>query len=320
MKRSLNWYVGSVFLLLAMVAGQADRAVAGSQPETAPAEMLLLSETHYWRKHYTFFPPRVSVKSAKAAGIDLDPAARTKYIARFHHGGIETAPPPAAWARIDFDDSSWQIARGRQLVVGDRRLNKRSPSDHTSVWLRGNDPFVEEIGLICQRGRFRVNDRAKVRKLTLSVAYRGGMVAYLNGREVARQFLPSGKIAPDTVAADYPLTAFFERSSIDAKAVVRLDSRAHRDSDQWEIRERKFGPMDIPLDALRDGENVLAIQLHRADYPAECRIKKVRFRTPRSLGWATVGMATMASAPTPLPGPSRPFCRRRRASRSGRGT
>ena len=43
MKRSLNWYVGSVFLLLAILAGQAERVVAGSQPQTAPAEMLLLA-------------------------------------------------------------------------------------------------------------------------------------------------------------------------------------------------------------------------------------------------------------------------------------
>ena len=281
-------------VVLLALAGTGQEAVrADGDKTTATPAGVLLSEAYYWRKHYTFLLPRVSVKAAKAAGIGLEPAARTKHIARFHHGGIETAPPPAAWAQVDFDDSSWQMARGRQFVVGDRRLNKRLPSDRTSVWLRGNDPFVEEIGLICQRGTFRVNDRAKVRKLTLSVAYRGGMVAYLNGQEIARQFLPSGRIAPDTVADDYPLTAFFERSSIGAKALVRLDSRAHRDSDQWEIRERKFGPKDIPLDGLRDGENVLAIELHRADYPAECRIKKVHFRTPRSLGWATVGMATM---------------------------
>ena len=266
----------------------------GATPAAKSGEtQTLLTEKHYWRKHYTFFPPRVSVASAKGAGIDTDPAARMQYLARFHHSGLQTPPPPAGWTRPDFDDSGWQIARGRQFVVGDRRLIKRSSPDTTNIVLRGNDPFVEEVGLVCQRGTFRVADPAAVGRLTLTVACRGGIVVYLNGKEVGRRFLPDGKIAPTTVADDYPLEAFFEKQSIAGKKYIHLDPRRHKDSKQWYLRERTFGPRDLPSALLRKGVNVLAVELHRADYPAQIR-RKVNRRHPRSLGWATVGMALMS--------------------------
>jgi len=278
--------------LLAVLAAEGT-ALAEPKAQPAPDANVVLTERHFWRKHFTFFTPRVSAASAKEAGIDADPAARARHLARFHYGGVQTPAPPPAWVGPDFDDTTWQIARGRQFIVGDKRLNSRMPSDYTSAWLRGNDPFVEEVGLVSQRGKFLVTDRARVGKLMLSLAYRGGFVAYLNGKEIARAHLPAGKIAPTIPATDYPLTAFFARDSLGGKSPVVLNSRTHKDSDQWEIRERKFGPKAIPLDALRNGVNVLAVELHRADYPAQCRIKNVKRRTARSLGWATVGLSLL---------------------------
>jgi len=286
------------------------RAWAGA-PASGPARNVLLAETDYWRKHYTFLPPKVSAQAARAAGIGADPASRAKHIARFYHSGFATPPPPAGWAGADFDDASWLLSRGRQFVVGDGRLMRYHSPDHTSVYLRGTDPFVEEVGLICQRARFRVADRARAGQLKLSLTYRGGFVAYLNGREVARASLPAGPIRHDTPGDDYPLEAFFAAGSVAAKTFTPLHAFHHAKSGQWALRERTFGPRAIDASALRDGVNVLAIEMHRSDYPAECKRKKVNWRSRRSLGWSPVGLSLLELSAQGAPAAIAPMPARR---------
>ncbi len=303
-------------LLLLVLTTPAVCALA-AEP-AARGDGVVLTGEDYWRKHYTFFPPRLSAAAAAAAGVETDPPAREKYLSRFYHPGFRTPPPPAGWARRDFDDADWLLRRGREFVVGDSRLIARASPAATSAYLRGTDPFVEEVGLVCQRGTFLVKDPSKVRKLSLTLTYRGGFVARLNGREIARGHLPTrrrqaglprGKIAFDAPAADYPLEAFFVRDP-KTGALAGLHAFHHKSSPQWALRERSAGPIEIDPALLVKGRNVLAIELHRADYPAECRRKKINWRTPRSLGWATVGLSLLrlaaeAEAGAVAPGPRR---------------
>jgi len=281
---------------LAVTAMLAATALAAGAPAETAGEVVL-SEKSFWRKHYTFIPPKLSIKAARAAGEATDPASRAKYIDRFYFLGFDTPPPPKEWTDAAFDDSAWQVMRGRQFTFGDSRVAASTPVDGTDVYLRGTDSFVEEVGLICQRGRFQVNDPAKVRKLTLSVACRGGFVAYLNGVEVARGSMPAGPVAYDTAADDYPLEAHFWRHTIGTDNPQYLGPfnqqwKPARDCDQWALRERTAGPIEIPTQSLRKGVNVLALELHRSDYPAEAK-RKVTWKDPRSLGWATVGLSLM---------------------------
>ena len=62
--------------------------------------------------------------------------------------------------------------------------------------------------LICLRGRFHVQDPTRVRDLSLTVEYRGGVVVTLNGKEVARGHMPGGEVKTGTLADDYPLSTF----------------------------------------------------------------------------------------------------------------
>jgi len=283
-------------LWMAALLAAAPAAGAGAAETPAPpaGTTTVLDQKDYWRKHYTFFPPRLSVRAAKAAGVETDLASRETYLARFYHSGFRTPAPPAGWTQPDFDDGDWLLRRGREFVVGDRRLMPRGRPRATSTFLRGTDPFVEEVGLICQRGSFRVADPSKVRRLTLALTCRGGFVAYLNGREVARAHLPEGKLAFDTPSADYPLEAFFTAESIKAGKPVPLHAFNHRRTGRWGLRERTTGPVTIDPSLLRKGVNVLAVELHRADYPAECRRKDINWRTARSLGFATVGLGLVS--------------------------
>jgi len=270
----------SLAVLAALAAGAAAESV------------VVLDETDYFRKHYTFFPPRLAMAAAKAVDCGTTVEARQKYLARFWTPGFRTDPPPKEWTGAKFDASDWLNRRGRDLRVGDHRHIRRSLPNATSTFLRGSDWFVQEVGLLCARGVFDVTDPAAVKGLNLSLTYRGGFVAYLNGTEIARRHLPDGKIDFDTASEPHPVEAFF---FVDPKTRKRtpLHSFNHRTTGRWDLRERTTGPIAIKPSMLVKGRNVLAIELHRADYPAECKRKKVNRRSRRSLGFAQLGLSLL---------------------------
>lgn len=99
---------------------------------------------------------------------------------------IDTPYPPAGWQRRDFDDSRW-----------------------------ARDPFPQRAlynltALRCLRGKFEVTDLKQAGELSLRVRFRGGVVVYLNGKEIGRAFLPRGEIKPDTMAEAYPEEAYID--------------------------------------------------------------------------------------------------------------
>ncbi len=274
-------------------------AARGQTPATGAASAAggaVLTERSFWRKHYTFIPPRYAATGAAATAPKPQPADSI-YEARFG------APPPADWADGDFDDGDWLIRRGREFVCGDGRLMQGLAPNTTNVHLRGGDPFVEQVGMVCQRSRFVVKDRRRVSGLTLALTYRGGFVAYLNGREIARAHLPAGPITAATPAEDYPLDAWLYKAGKEKGKYLH----AFYVNSPWHLRERSFGPKAIPADALRDGVNVLAIELHRSNYHPGIRRVKGRYGWQRR--WSTVGLSLLdfrADAPPEAIGDGRP--------------
>jgi glycosyl hydrolase family 123 len=148
-----------------------------------------------------------------------------------------TPLPPADWAGLSFDDRAWP--------------RRRLPL-HTG---RGRS-----FSLMCTRARFNVADPAKVGDLTLSVAYRGGVVVYLNGEEIAQDDLPKGKIDLHTPATDYPKDAYLNPKGF----LLRIgwnDSRTYKD--RFAKRNRTLSNVKVPASKLRKGVNVLALEVHR---------------------------------------------------------
>lgn len=152
-----------------------------------------------------------------------------------------TPGPSGAWRRVDFDDGHWQRLSG-PFFPG-----------------TGNGSS-EYLARLCLRGKFNVDDPSCVHQLHLAITFRGGAAAYLNGTEVARAHLPAGRLAPDTLADDYP-----------PSAATRPDP---------DIRLRR---LSVTLDgsALRKGLNVLAVEVHRSAFPPG---------PARAAKWATCGL------------------------------
>lgn len=245
-----------------------------------PDGVVIIGAGSPWRKHYTFFAPRLATADAEAAGVADDAESRESYLRlneqrrgkahRLYNHDIATPPPPADWMIPGFDDADWLRLPGADFT-GEHSQYERGGSSYVQwFWetrdmqgigreklrdLRVQDAFVSELGSISMRAALMVDDPALVERLTLDLTYRGGFVAYLNGEEIARGHMPDGDISFDTAADTYP-----------AEMHTALE-----DADKLGQRERRFGPVEIDRRLLRPGRNVIALSLHRSDFPAQSR-------------------------------------------------
>jgi hypothetical protein len=179
-----------------------------------------------------------------------------------------TTAPPAAWTQADFDDSGWG----------------RYTSDLTSVLGGYGYEQSSTRATICLRTRFGVTDPARARDVTLTIEYRGGVVVYVNGQEVARQHLSKGKEVVDVraTAEKYPDEALTDQHG---DPLTRTERPADEDLQRYERRIRKL-TVQVPSKTLRKGGNVLALQIHAA--PND------KIRSGRNTEWSTAGLCSVA--------------------------
>ncbi len=187
---------------------------------------------------------------------------------------------PADWMKPDFDDSAWARARGP--VLG----NFFSEDD--------------EWKLILMRGRFEVTDPGRAGELSLSMAFRGGVVVYLNGEEVHRAFMPKGALSLTTPAEPYPLSAYFTTDGFvlpwGRQTTKReLSQRPQDVRDRVASRTRRVEDVKLPGSKLRKGANVLAVSIHRAPATAEFFVSRPKGRTGMhsDLWWTRLGLVSV---------------------------
>jgi hypothetical protein len=232
-------------LLLVMSFLSCAAAFAG---ETAPGQGVTVLDTYsFWRCHATYRPmlggtaavPRpapIPKEWVRIVGDDGKPIG--KKLPTVPPGQPCSPSPPAGWTDPDFDDHGWW----------------RDPAPFYGRY-GGGQPLA--LALLCLRGKFAVDEPGKVKELRLDVAFRGGIVVYLNGREAYRSHMPEGKVDFETPASDYPAEAFFVE-----KDVRKLKGEAKKA--RYELRVRRTDDVAIPVSSLRKGVNVLAIEIHRA--------------------------------------------------------
>ncbi|MCG3177928.1 MAG: hypothetical protein BIFFINMI_00251 [Phycisphaerae bacterium] len=217
-------------------------ALAADPP--APAGAVVLDGRTNLRWTQVFRRPQIKADALKAAG---QPADKPKELGIW---GVDSPAPPADWMAESFDDSQWPTARldeiGRVAFAG------------------------YDVRAVLFRARLNVTDPSAVKSLRLTLAFHGGVVVCLNGREVARASMPEGPATAMTPAAPYPDEAFV---GADGKALPELKGKP----DTWEpdLRRRvglrsRSAVLDLPPAALHKGVNVLAVSIHAADFNAAC--------------------------------------------------
>ena len=265
-----RWFEMAVALGLAGAAiggevaavAAAARPAAGEKPSAA-ALVTVLDTRSVWHSYAVLKLPLIQRDDG------LRPM-RTNVSWLNHDGEIL----PAAWKNLNFEDGSW---------------------------LRGTIPETCQaplVGRLYVRGRFEVTDPAKAGELRLAISYRGGIIVYLNGREIARGHLPKdATIGPATVAEAYPLVAY----ALPDGKLVPGDWRADSYPKNLALRERALEEVVVPRGLLRKGVNVLAVeavpapyhkvvdQTGRPDYKPRNQIQR-EFGSPYALRWATIGI------------------------------
>lgn len=158
---------------------------------------------------------------------------------------LKDGVPSNDWKKTDYDDSSWTVSTG---AFGHKQYGYETELPYSLLYTSGSD--VGKDSVIFKTAYFRktftVNDLSSKQGLKIHVNLVGAAVVYLNGVEVGRvnlrtfYYLPNGPITYDT----------YSQESFNSVATI-----------------------DIPNSALREGENILAVEVHKV----ENRERNMRF-------------------------------------------
>jgi len=271
-----------VALSVAVVSWHVPVLAPGQSPQ--PNAMEVLNDRSFWRFHAAWRTPATVADGKYDLGggyVVADPPG-TRWIRDTFTE--PTPPPPTGWTAADFDDSTWARHVGPPF----------------SGYGQGT---ASEVYLLCGRVRFGVSDPARAGQIKLNLTYRGGVVVYVNGSEVARGHLPSGKIEPLTLAADYPTEASFGPKGEPLPSVSEKRGPAEELVKHYRQRFRTLS-VDLPTRLLHKGTNVLALEVHRSALPAKHMADASRGWNPTvgKNAWGTCGVESLSmTAPAGSP-------------------
>ena len=158
------------------------------------------------------------------------------------------------WFRADFDDGGWGRYQADELGEKTGRYGGGFEFGTRRTW---SDRFH-------LRTCFGISDPAAAKDLSLDLAYLGGVVVYLNGKEVGRGHLPAGGLDAAAFADDYPPEAYLaEDGTTFLPRLRRGKTPEPKWKDRYEQRVRRL-TLRLPPKSLVKGTNVLAVEVRRA--------------------------------------------------------
>ncbi len=256
MSATRRWATAAMGCLVAVAGLGGLRPAAGQSAQAgAPddATTLLDAEDTFWRWRTIGRPAVLVAQPGAAERTALDGKKLSAPEAERMESEL-----PAGWASADFDDSAWPRTAARRLPSLAFLTDSSSMGGQNATFLK--------TGLLVLRARFKATDPSAIRRLSLALSYRGGVVVYLNGRQVARAGLPEGPLSASTPGLPYPDSAYLDAAGKPLPEPRRVNKDDKESADRIASRDRLLGPIDLPSDAVRPGVNVLAIELHRSDY------------------------------------------------------
>jgi len=158
-----------------------------------------------------------------------------------------TELPAKGWREPDFNDSSWAEGRGPFYLSPD-----------------GVHGSYRSMHMICLRGRFSINDPSKIDGLKLYMDFQGGAAVYINGKQLTRVHIPDEDVPYITPAEDYPSEVYL---TPDGQYLLRKKRDYKKFKSLIDKRARHISGFAIPSSVLRKGENIIAVEVHRAPAP-----------------------------------------------------
>ena len=184
---------------------------------------------------------------------------------------VHSPLPNDDWMTETYEDYNWaRMQGGAEMRVNapEAKVGAFEKSDLMSKY--------KSLATIKLRSRFHVVDPNKVGDLTLHLQYRGGVVVYVNGKELGRYHLPDGPLTWKTCAEDYPKEVYFKTGggllmqSPQGWKLYRNYSNFSQMKrwvkEDWEklANRSRVQRLTIPASFLKEGVNVLAVGLHRS--------------------------------------------------------
>ena len=150
--RRAKW---SVFRLAMVICATVVMPGEGQSLSAAPkpAPGVVLDTAGVWRMHHTLKPPLIQQSDGGTKPLLFN----VKWL------DWETLPPPADWTNPQMNDRTWMRGPARRCA---------------------RTPYLARLSV---RGKFEVTDPSAVGELSLALEYHGGVVAYLNGKEIGRR-------------------------------------------------------------------------------------------------------------------------------------
>ena len=181
-------------LILAACLAAATLSAAGEPAAPQPSSDLARC---YWRYHWTFRPAeflgldgKLYPLATRFSALNTSPTANR----------LSTEGPADGWTGADFDDSGWDVLRQPMPILPEV---EQDSGDQAGIY----PAFI--IRRMCARTRFTVTNPAEVRSVKLELAYHGGVILTINGKEVARGHIPKdGPLAEGLHGEPYPVGAY----------------------------------------------------------------------------------------------------------------
>ena len=178
------------------------------------------------------------------------------------------ANPDPNWAAPDFDDSKWRLGQA-EFGFG----------HETVTTIEAGRPGRRHVTDYF-RHTFEVADLSFLRSLLLRLKRDDGAVVYLNGREVHRVNVPDGTITPRTPATR------------EVKG----------------IEEEMFFPTELKVEMLRQGRNVVAVEIHQdspgsqdLSFDLELSANSAFTRSPPDLAFVSPANGALAQSRQAVP-------------------
>jgi RNA polymerase sigma factor (sigma-70 family) len=288
----------TVLALVAVTGEGRVAAPAGSAP------IVVLGEETSYRAHLVFKTP-VAITADGKLTVPTEPEHKGKKAKLVPLAEYQSPLPPAEWRKLSFDDVVWPRKKTPVEIPAPRTAPRVIFSLHAAT----------SNSMICLRGKFGVVDPRKVRDLKLSLEYVGGVAVYLNGQEVKRAHLPEGDLKSDTLAEKYPEDLyctpdgrFIQRERMDPKyakgkyKVIKDAAEAEQNKANFRRRYRRVSDVQVDSKLLRKGENVLAVEIHRApvnEAATKAKITPVGGMRTRQGIWAYAGLSSLSLTAAP---------------------
>jgi hypothetical protein len=299
----MTWTFGkNVWLSILVAAGGACLAprpamAQDAAPAVAASTNLVLGNSSMWRRFLVLRKPVVreggQLKELRPIPGDLWRAVDGTNVPPNALPVYETPAPAANWAAAEFDDSAWSRATGPFFPSSGWAYCKEVDGAGFCVY----EGITPALSAICLRGKFLVNDPARAGEMKLALDYRGGVVVYLNGKEIARAGIPDAEKGRglEALAEDYPLEAYV---TDEGKIIRSMYGDPAKYVSRVQQRIRKLRDVVLPPALLRKGVNVLAVEAHSAPYHEAAAGKSTVAHYENTKGyvleWVTVGVPNLA--------------------------